>query len=183
MAKFIVLKDVAILDRGRGEANRFVAIDGVEVDEYGALSVQSLEAAKRALANEAVRAGAKRIHQSNCVDIEHGGLKASDDMVVAYNGGDIVYTSLQSGFAIEKFMIREHLLMPATMFRVPRISVEGRYPAASAHDVLEAAEEIVRFLPSPTEREAHEVIEMILEESRIVYFTPEDEAAVLRRLV
>ena len=100
MAKFIVLKDIAILDRGRGEENRFVAIDGVTVDDYGSLSPESLLAAKRALSQEAVRKGAVRIHESNCVDMGSGGLKASDDMVVAYNGGDIVYTSLQSGFAI-----------------------------------------------------------------------------------
>ncbi len=182
MAKFIVLKDIAILDRGRGEANRFVAIDGVTVDGYGALSPQSLEAAKRALSNEAVRKGATRIHESNCVDMESGGLEASDDMVVAYNGGDIVYTSLQSGFAIEKFMIRNFMLLPATMFRVPRVTIEGRYPAASPHDVAEAAEEIVRFLPAPTEKEIVQVVDTILEESRVLYFTPEDEAAVVRAL-
>jgi hypothetical protein len=183
MAKFIVLKDIAILDRGRGEENRFVAIDGVSVDEYGALSARSLQSAKRALSNEAVRAGATRIHESNCVDIDSGGSEASDDMVVAYNGGDIVYTSLQSGFAIEKFMIMNYLLMPATKFQVPRISVDGQYPAASPHDVLETAEEIVRFLPSPSLHEAREIIEMILRESRVVYFTHEDVEAVLRLLV
>lgn len=183
MAKFIVLKDIAILDRGVGEENRFVAIDGVTVDEYGALSPESLEAAKRALSNEAVRLGATRIHESNCVDIDSGGMAASDDMVVAYNGGDIVYTSLLSGFAIEKFMIMNYLLLPATKFQVPRISVEGRYPAASPHDVAEAVEEIVRFLPSPSPRELEHVIGMVLEESRVVYFTPEDEAAVLRALL
>ncbi len=183
MAKFIVLKDIAILDRGRGERNRFVAIDGVEVDDYGSLSPASLEAARKALSNEAVRLGATRIHQSNCVDIDSGGLEASDDMIVAYNGGDIVYTSLQSGFAIEKFMIQNFMLLPATLFRVPRITVEGRYPAASAHDVRDAAEEIVRFLPRPTQEEIAGVVEMILEESRVVYFTPEDEAAVVRALL
>jgi len=182
MAKFIVLKDIAILDRGRDEENRFVAIDGVRVDDYGSLAPQSLEAAKRALSNEAVRKGATRIHESNCVDMESGGLEASDDMVVAYNGGDIVYTSLQGGFAIEKFMIMNYLLLPATKFQVPRIELEGRYPAASPHDVLEKAEEIVRFLPSPTLHEVRGIIEMILEESRVVYFTPEDEAAVVRAL-
>ena len=182
MAKFLVVKDIAILDRGRGEENRFTAIDGVTVDDYGALSPESLWAAKRALSLEAVRKGAVRIHESNCVDIGSGGLEASDDMVVAYNGGDVVYTSLQSGFAIEKFMIENFMLMPATKFRVPRIEMEGRYPAASPHDVAEAAEEIIRFLPSPARHEVRDVIEMVLEESRIVYFTPEEEAAVLRAL-
>ncbi|GEM_PF-5708820 len=183
MAKFIVLKDIAILDRGRGEENRFVAIDGVTVDEYGALDARSLEAAKRALSNEAVRRGATRIHQSNCVDIDSGGVEASDDMVVAYNGGDIVYTSLQSGFAIEKFMIMNYLLLPAKKFQVPRISINGKYPAASAHDVLDCAEEIVRFLPSPSVAEVRGVIDMILNESRVAYFSASDEDAVLRALV
>ncbi len=182
MAKFLVVKDIAILDRGHGAQNRFTAIDGVTVDDYGSLSPESLWAAKRALSQEAVRQGAVRIHESNCVDMGSGGLEASDDMVVAYNGGDVVYTSLQSGFAIEKFMIMNYMLLPATKFTVPRISIEGRYPAASPHDVLETAEEVVRFLPSPTPHEVRDVIEMILEESRIVYFTPEDEAAVLRAL-
>ena len=183
MAKFIVLKDIAILDRGHEEENRFVAIDGVVVDDYGSLDEQSLQAAKRALSAEAAKHGAVRIHQSNCVDMGESDLEASDDMVVAYNGGDVTYTSMQSGFAIEKFMIANHLLMPSSMFQVPRISVDGRYPSASAHDVLEVAEEIVRFLPSPTRDEVIGVIEMILQESRVVYFSHEDEEAVLRALV
>lgn len=111
MAKFIVLKDIAILDRGVGEDNRFVAIEDVIVDEYGSLSSASLQAAKRALSNEAVKNGATRINQSNCVDMS-GGLEASDDMIVAFNENDIIYTSLQSGFAIEKFMIQNELLVP-----------------------------------------------------------------------
>ncbi|HIP02092.1 MAG TPA: hypothetical protein EYG75_01095 [Campylobacterales bacterium] len=111
MAKFIILKDIAILDRGIGETNRFLAIEDVSVDEYGSLSPQSLKAAKRALSNEAVQNGAVRINQSDCVDMSEG-LEASDDMIVAFNGGDIIYTSLQSGFAIEKFMIKNELLVP-----------------------------------------------------------------------
>ncbi len=113
MAKFIVSKDIAILDRGVGNNNRFVAIEGVSVDEYGSLSPQSLKAAKRALSNEAVKNGAVRINQSDCVDMETN-LEASDDMIVAYNENDIIYTSLQSGFAIEKFMIENELLVPET---------------------------------------------------------------------
>ena len=112
MAKFIVVKDIAILDRGVGEDNRFVAIEGVSVDDYGSLNPTSLKAAKRALSNEAVKNGAVRINQSDCVDMSSG-LEASDDMVVAYNENDIIYTSLQSGFAIEKFMIRNELLVPS----------------------------------------------------------------------
>jgi ribosomal 50S subunit-recycling heat shock protein len=112
MAKFIVSKDIAILDRGVGSENRFVAIEGVSVDEYGSLSPQSLKATKRALSNEAVKNGAVRINQSDCVDMS-GGLEASDDMIIAYNENDIIYTSLQSGFAIEKFMIKNELLIPA----------------------------------------------------------------------
>ena len=112
MAKFIVLKDIAILDRGVGEDNRFVAIEDVSVDEYGSLSPQSLKAAKRALSNEAVKNGATRINQSDCVEMSNS-LEASDDMIVAFNGDDIIYTSLQSGFAIEKFMIKNKLLIPA----------------------------------------------------------------------
>jgi len=113
MAKFIVSKDIAILDRGVGNTNRFVAIEGVSVDEYGSLSPQSLKAAKRALSNEAVKNGAVRINQSDCVDME-ANLEASDDMIVAYNENDVIYTSLQSGFAIEKFMIENELLVPET---------------------------------------------------------------------
>ncbi len=111
MAKFIVLKDIAILDKGVGELNRFVAIEGVDIDNYGALSPQSLRASKRALSNQAVKAGATRINQSDCVDMSNA-LEASDDMIVAFNGDDIIYTSLQSGFAIEKFMIKNELLVP-----------------------------------------------------------------------
>ncbi len=183
MAKFIVLHDVAILDRGPGEENRFVAIDGVEVDEYGALSPKSLQAAKKALWAEAVRKGATRIPESLCVDIDSGGVEASDDMIVAYNGGDIVYTSLHSGFAIEKFMIMNYLLLPATQFQVPRIALNGKYPAASADDVLERAEEIVRMIPSPTRAQARAVVDMILRESRIAWFSASAEDAVLRQLV
>ncbi len=113
MAKFIVSQDIAILDRGVGNDNRFVAIEGVTVDEYGALDATSLSAAKRALSNEAVKNGAERIHQSNCVDMSKG-LEASDDMIVAFNKEDIIYTSIQSGFAIEKFMIKNRLLIPAS---------------------------------------------------------------------
>ena len=111
MAKFIILKDIAILDRGVGTENRFIAIEDVSVNEYGSLSPQSFKAAKRALSNEAVKNGATRINQSDCVDMS-GGLEASDDMIVAFNGNDIIYTSLQSGFAIEKFMIKNELLVP-----------------------------------------------------------------------
>jgi len=115
MAKFIVSQDIAILDRGVGNENRFVAIEGVTVDEYGALDAQSLRAAKRALSNEAIKNGAVRIYQSDCVDIT-GGLEASDDMIVAFNKEDIIYTSIQSGFEIEKFMIKNKLLVPASKF-------------------------------------------------------------------
>ena len=111
MAKFIILKDVAILDRGVGNENRFVAIEGVSVDNYGSLSPQSLKAAKHSLSNEAVKNGAARINQSDCVDMT-GSFEASDDMIVAFNENDIIYTSLQSGFAIEKFMIQNELLVP-----------------------------------------------------------------------
>ncbi len=124
MAKFIILKDIAILDRGVGETNRFVAIEDVSVDEYGSLSPSSLQAAKRALSNEAVRKGAVRINQSDCVDMS-GGLEASDDMIVAFNGDDIIYTSLQSGFAIEKFMIKNELLVPET--KVKNRSIFGNW--------------------------------------------------------
>ncbi len=185
MAKFIVLKDIAILDRGRGrdQKERFVAIDGVEVDDYGSLSPQSLQAAKRALSVEAVQAGATRIPQSNCVDIGDGGYLASDDMIVAYNGGDIVYTSLQSGFAIEKFMIQHYMLLPARLFEVKRIEIKGNYPSAYVDDVLEKADEIVRFLPSPSKEEVYNVIEMILQESRVVYFSEADKHSIVAKLV
>jgi hypothetical protein len=116
MAKFTVIKDIALLDKGVGEINRFVAIEGVSVDEYGSLTPHSLQLAKRALSNEAVRKGAVRINQSDCVDMS-GGLEASDDMVMAFNGGDIIYTSLQSGFAFEKFMIQNELLVPETKLK------------------------------------------------------------------
>ena len=116
MAKFTVVQDIALLDKGVGEINRFIAIEGVSVDEYGSLTPSSLQAAKRALSNEAVKKGAIRINQSNCVDME-GGLEASDDMVLAFNGGDIIYTSLQSGFAFEKFMIQNELLLPETKIK------------------------------------------------------------------
>jgi ribosomal 50S subunit-recycling heat shock protein len=116
LAKFIISKDIALLDKGVGERNRFVAIEDVDVDEYGSLSPQSLQSAKRALSNEAVRKGAVRINQSNCVDMS-GGLEASDDMVMAFNGRDIIYTSLQSGFALEKFMIQNELLVPETKLK------------------------------------------------------------------
>ena len=112
MAKFIILKDIAILDRGVGNENRFVAIEDVTVDEYGSLTPQSLKAAKRALSNEAVKNGAVRINKSDCVDMGSSNLEASDDMIVAFNENDIIYTSLQSGFAIEKFMIKNELLVP-----------------------------------------------------------------------
>lgn len=111
MAKFRVSKDIAILDKGIGESGRFIAVEGVNIDNYGALSTASLKAAKRALSNEAVKNGATRIHQSDCVDMSTN-LDASDDMIIAYNGGDIIYTSIQSGFAIEKFMIKNKILVP-----------------------------------------------------------------------
>lgn len=181
MAKFIVLKDIAILDRGTGVSNRFTAIDGVFVDEYGALDSKSLKSAKKALSLEAVKNGAVRIHQSNCVDMSRG-LEASDDMIVAFNGGDIIYTSIQTGFAIEKFMITNNLLLPAAKFKVPRISQGGNYPSVSAANMLNATQNIIQFLPSPTIDEAKKVIDLILEESRIIYFSNEDKNALLRKL-
>jgi len=87
---FIILKDTAVIDLGyehEGD-NRFIIIDGVGVDNSGALSPESLALCKRALSTEAVKQGATRIHQSDCVDITNGGAEASDDMVRAYNAGD-----------------------------------------------------------------------------------------------
>jgi hypothetical protein len=179
MAKFIVLKDIAILDKGVGNLHRFTAIDGVFVDEYGALDAKSLKSAKSALSNEAVKNGAIRIHQSDCVDMS-GNLEASDDMIVAFNGGDIVYSSLQTGFKIEKFMIKNSLLLPATKFKVPRISINGNYPAASTKDLSQALRDIVQFLPSASFDEINKIIDLILEESRIVYFSNQQRAEVLR---
>lgn len=183
MAKFIVVSDIAILDRGIGTEPRFTAIEGVTVDGYGALSKESLSLAKRALSNEAVKNGATRINQSNCIDLESGGIEASDDMIAAYNGGDVIYTSLQSGFAIEKFMILNHLLLPAELFKIPRIEIDGHYPAASVADVLESVEEITAYLPSnPTSREYEQLIDIILQESRIIYFSDTSIQAVLAAL-
>ncbi len=118
MAKFIVLEDIAILDRGADNKNRFTAIEGVTIDKYGSLDARSLSAAKKALSNEAVNNGATRIHKSDCIDMFSGGLEASDDMIVAFNGGDIIYTSLHSGFAIEKFMIENNLLLPSSKWKM-----------------------------------------------------------------
>ncbi len=183
MAKFIVIKDIAILDRGVDNIERFVAIDGVNVDDYGSLDPISLKAVKRSLSAEAVKLGATRINQSDCIDISSGGVEASDDMIVAFNGGDITYTSMQSGFAIEKFMIQQHLLLPASKFRVPRVTINNLYPCASIDDMLNTTKDIIRFLPSPiTALDISNIIEMILEESRIIYFTKDEKEIVLSNM-
>ncbi len=182
MAKFIVLRDIAILDRGVDNINRFVAIDNVSVDNYGSLDQISLKAAKRALSNEAVKLGATRINKSDCIDISSGGVEASDDMIVAFNGGDVTYTSIQSGFAIEKFMIENNLIIPASQFKVPRVTINNLYPSGSLEDILQATKNISRFLPSFTKTEIVDIIELILQESRIVYFTQDEKEIVLNNI-
>ena len=183
MAKFIVLTDIAILDRGVGTSNRFVAIDGVNVDDYGSLDPISLKAVKQALSKEAIKLGATRINQSNCIDISSGGIEASDDMIAAFNGGDVTYTSMQSGFAMEKFMIQNTLLLPASKFKVPRVTTNNLYPSASVDDVVQATKNISNFLPSPTKETISNIIEMILEESRVVYFTQDEKESVLNNSI
>ncbi len=183
MAKFIVLKDIAILDRGVGNSNRFVAIDGVSVDEYGSLDPISLKAVKRSLSNEAVKLGATRINQSDCIDISSGGVEASDDMILAFNGGDITYTSMQSGFAVEKFMIEHNLILPASKFRVEREMINNLYPSASIENMMYTTQNIVSFLKSPTREDIENIIEIVLEESRIVYFTQDEKETVLNNSI
>ncbi len=183
MAKFIVIKDIAILDRGVGNRDRFLAIDNVNVDDYGSLDPKSLKAVKRSLSNEAVKLGATRINQSDCIDISSGGIEASDDMISAFNGGDITYTSMQSGFEIEKFMIKYNLLLPASQFRVPRVSINNLYPCASVDDMINKTREIISFLPSPTLEDISNIIEIILEESRVVYFTQDEKEIVLNKSI
>jgi len=183
MAKFIVIKDIAILDRGIGNRDRFLAIDGVNVDDYGSLDPISLKAVKKSLSAEAVKLGATRIDQSDCIDISTGGIEASDDMIVSFNGGDVTYTSMQSGFAIEKFMIEQNLLLLASKLRVPRVTINNLYPSALVDDVLATTRDILHFLPSPTTLDISNIIEMILEESRIIYFTQDEKEIVLNKSI
>jgi hypothetical protein len=183
MAKFIVVADIAILDKGPEEnSSRFVAIEGVNVDEYGSLDKRSLDAVKKALSLEAVKRGATRINQSDCVDLSTGGAQASNDMIAAYNGGDIIYSSAEYGFEIEKFMIHEKLLIPANKFKVERISKNGHYPSASAQSVADAVKNISEYFPINSYKEFHKIIDSILQESHIVYFTNEDSNEVINIL-
>lgn len=110
MAKFEVVRDIAILDKGVDTIDRFVSIEDIEVDRLG--RTKDIEVIKKALSSLAVQEGATRINLSNCVDISEGGAVARDDQILVFNGGDIIYTSLQSGLSYEKFMIKEGLLIP-----------------------------------------------------------------------
>ncbi len=57
MARFVVKRDVGILDRGEGTENRFVAVLGVEVDEKGSLSAESFQKVAGVMSLEAVKNG------------------------------------------------------------------------------------------------------------------------------
>ena len=81
----LVKEDFALLDKGLEERNPFVLITDVEVDDNGELVDPLLGA--RVMSNEAVRKGAIRINQSDCVDMDNA-LEAYNDQVVVFNGGD-----------------------------------------------------------------------------------------------
>ena len=100
------VKDIAILDRGYGEENRFVAIEGVEVDENGQF-VRGIDPGK-IMADEAVRKGATRIPHSNCVDTSGGGVLSADDRILYFNGGEVYYASEKS--ELDRFLLKEGLL-------------------------------------------------------------------------
>jgi hypothetical protein len=87
MKKVKIVKDFALLDKGIGEENPFVIIEGAVVNDNGSLVDPQL--GRKAMSNEAVRKGATRINASDCVDITTGGSEAYDDKVIVFNGGDI----------------------------------------------------------------------------------------------
>jgi hypothetical protein len=87
MKKVKIVKDFALLDKGIGEENPFVIIEGAVVNDNGSLADPQL--GRKVMSNEAVRKGATRINASDCVDITTGGSEAYDDKVIAFNGGDI----------------------------------------------------------------------------------------------
>jgi hypothetical protein len=87
MKKVRIVKDFAILDKGVGEKNPFVIIEGAVVNADGSLADPQL--GRKVMSNEAVRKGATRINASDCIDTSTGGSEAYDDKVVAFNGGDI----------------------------------------------------------------------------------------------
>ena len=89
-----VLVDTLVLDRGLGENPRFVAIvsEGSElVGDNGATTQLGHELAKKALDTEAVKAGATVISESGCIDGGGDVEEYSDDMVLAFNAGDVIF--------------------------------------------------------------------------------------------
>ena len=100
------VKDFALFDKGIGEENRFVVIEGVDVDENGHF-VGGIDPEK-ILADEAVKNGATRIPHSNCVDATGGGIVSADDRILYFNGGDAYIPSEES--EMDRFLIKEGLL-------------------------------------------------------------------------
>jgi len=87
MKKNVVIKeDFGLLDKGAEETNPFVLITGLKVDDNGEAIDPLLGA--RVMSNEAVRKGAVRINESDCVDIDNA-LEAYNDKLLVFNGGDI----------------------------------------------------------------------------------------------
>jgi hypothetical protein len=87
-----VLVDTLVLDRGAEAEERFLAVvgEGTElVDENGHVTKEGQELTKKAMTAEAVKAGAKVISESGCVDGGNSEIYGND-VVYAFNGGDAV---------------------------------------------------------------------------------------------
>jgi len=110
MARFVIERDIAVLDRGEGADNRFVAVDGVEVDEVGALHADSFKIVANVMSQEAVKNGAKVISENDCVAVDGAGASV-DDRVWAYNGGDVIYDTYENASDIRKFLMDNYLLV------------------------------------------------------------------------
>jgi hypothetical protein len=110
MARFVIERDVGILDRGEGAEKRFVAVEGVEVSENGALSNESRLIVASVMSQEAVKNGATRIELSDCVEVSLNNASV-DDRVYAYNGGDVIYDAYENASDIRKFLIDEEILV------------------------------------------------------------------------
>ena len=92
MAKYTVVEDMAILDLGKEEDNRFFVLENPNIDETGSPDKDTLKRAKEMMLTQC------------------GNADRFNDSMRYFNEGDIIYTSYASGRAIEKFMIETEVL-------------------------------------------------------------------------
>jgi len=186
MAHFTIIADTAILDKGevkKKDEEQFLAISNVNINDEGSLSPESMALVKKALSNEAVKMGATRINESDCVDISSGGIEASDDSIYSYNMGDIIITSKHHCSKIEKFMIKEGILVPSSMLKVRQKHTTNAGVVSTSFNINEQYKPFImgvidimrrQLSYSASSRWVLELIELMFERSGLVTFSKED---------